>query len=64
MSDVERVVMYQNQVCKICSERHEENNCHSATNCHKCGNNRQVWVNQITGVLTCHRSYCNTEIDT
>lgn len=26
--------------------------------CHHCGNNRQVWVNQITGLLTCHRLGC------
>lgn len=31
--------------------------------CPKCGNNRQVWVNQITKVLTCHRAYCHTEIE-
>jgi hypothetical protein len=30
--------------------------------CPKCGNNRQVWKNQITGKLTCHRAYCDTEI--
>ncbi len=32
-------------------------------NCPKCGNNRQVWRNQITGRLTCHRAYCHTEIE-
>ena len=30
--------------------------------CPKCGNNRQVWVNQLTGVLTCHRYGCQIEI--
>jgi hypothetical protein len=30
--------------------------------CPRCGNNRQVWRNQITGRLTCHRSGCQTEI--
>lgn len=28
-------------------------------NCPNCGNNRQVWVNQITHKLTCHRVGCN-----
>jgi hypothetical protein len=27
--------------------------------CPHCGNNRQVWINQITGLLTCHRAYCD-----
>lgn len=31
--------------------------------CPKCGNNRQVWRNQITNKLTCHRAYCNTVIE-
>jgi hypothetical protein len=31
-------------------------------NCPKCGDNRQVWTNQITGKKTCHRLYCHTEI--
>jgi ribosomal protein S27AE len=26
--------------------------------CPKCGNNRQVWTNQITGHKTCHRVGC------
>ena len=26
--------------------------------CLKCGNNRQVWTNQITGLKTCHRVGC------
>jgi hypothetical protein len=30
--------------------------------CPRCGNNRQVWVNQLTGVMTCHRAGCHTEI--
>lgn len=31
--------------------------------CTKCGNNRQVWVNQITGRLTCHRAFCHTDME-
>ena len=31
--------------------------------CPKCGNNRQVWRNQITNKLTCHRAYCNIVIE-
>ena len=31
--------------------------------CPHCGNNRQVWRNQITNKLTCHRAYCNTVIE-
>ena len=31
--------------------------------CPSCGNNRQVWVNQITNRLTCHRAFCHKEID-
>lgn len=30
--------------------------------CPKCGNNRQVWENQISGKLKCHRAFCDTEI--
>ena len=30
--------------------------------CPTCGNNRQVWVNQITRKLTCHRAGCHREI--
>lgn len=30
--------------------------------CPRCGNNRQVWVNQLTGVLTCHRYGCQIEV--
>ena len=30
--------------------------------CPKCGNNRQVWKNQMTGKLTCHRAFCHTVI--
>ena len=30
--------------------------------CPRCGDNRQVWANQITGVLTCHRAGCHTAI--
>lgn len=32
------------------------------TTCPKCGDNRQVWINQITGLLTCHRAGCHTVI--
>lgn len=32
-------------------------------NCPKCKNNRQVWINQITGKLTCHRAWCHTVIE-
>ena len=31
--------------------------------CPRCGNNRQVWVNQITGKMTCHRAGCHTELE-
>ncbi|MHB9009226.1 MAG: hypothetical protein ACYDC1_20135, partial [Limisphaerales bacterium] len=30
--------------------------------CPRCGDNRQVWRNQITGRMTCHRIGCQTEI--
>jgi len=30
--------------------------------CPRCKNNRQVWVNQLSGVLTCHRAGCQTEV--
>ena len=30
--------------------------------CPKCGNNRQVWRNQLTGVMTCHRVGCHIEV--
>ena len=32
--------------------------------CPKCGNNRQVWRNQISGLITCHRAFCDTVIHT
>ncbi len=48
--------------CSICGNAHEENRCADAPKCPKCGNNRQVWVNQITGLLTCHRMFCHTVI--
>ncbi len=48
--------------CKICGDRHEENCCPVAPDCPRCGNNRQVWVNQISGLLTCHRMFCHTVI--
>jgi hypothetical protein len=31
--------------------------------CPKCGDSRQVWLNQLTHKLTCHRAFCHTEID-
>ncbi len=31
--------------------------------CPKCGNNRQVWKNQLSGELTCHRVGCYTVIE-
>ena len=31
--------------------------------CPKCGNNRQVWRNQISGLITCHRAYCDTVVE-
>lgn len=31
--------------------------------CPRCGNNRQVWRNQLTGVMTCHRAFCDTVLD-
>ena len=34
----------------------------SLPSCPRCGNNRQVWRNQITGKLTCHRAFCHTVI--
>ena len=39
-----------------------DDDCTHVPNCPNCGNNRQVWVNQITGVLTCHRYGCHIEI--
>ena len=30
--------------------------------CPRCGNNWQVWRNQRTDKLTCHRAWCHTEI--
>lgn len=30
--------------------------------CPKCGDNAQVWKNQVTGKMTCHRAGCHTEI--
>ncbi len=31
--------------------------------CPICGNNRQVWVNQLSGLITCHRAGCNQPIE-
>lgn len=31
--------------------------------CPRCGNNRQVWVNQHSGRWTCHRAFCDTVIE-
>lgn len=33
------------------------------TVCPKCNSSTQVWVNQITGKLTCHRVGCHIAID-
>jgi hypothetical protein len=41
----------------ICEE------CYNTPDCPKCGNNRQVWRNQITDKITCHRANCQTEIE-
>lgn len=30
--------------------------------CPKCGNNSQVWINQISGTLKCHRAECYVDI--
>lgn len=35
-----------------------------APTCEKCGRNNQVWVNQITQRLTCHRVGCHTTTET
>ena len=48
--------------CSICGEQHEENRCPKAPDCPRCGNNLQVWKNQITGSITCHRAFCHTII--
>lgn len=42
------------QLLDICDRIYAEK-----TTCPNCGNNRQVWVNQITNKLTCHRVGCN-----
>lgn len=31
--------------------------------CPNCGNDRQVWRNQISGLWTCHRAHCDTVIE-
>ena len=31
--------------------------------CPHCGNNRQVWRNQISGQIKCHRAHCDTVIE-
>ena len=49
-------------ICRICGEDHEENRCTKAPPCPKCGDNRQVWLNQINGELICHRAFCHTVI--
>ena len=36
-----------------------ENNACRKQDCPNCGNNRQVWRNQLTHKLTCHRVGCN-----
>lgn len=48
-------------VDSICRQKRE---CpETMPDCPKCGNNRQVWKNQITGKLTCHRAFCHTVIN-
>lgn len=29
--------------------------------CPSCGNNRQVWTNQLSGKKACHRAFCNVD---
>jgi hypothetical protein len=45
------------EVCRECSPSPSSNPI-----CPRCNNNRQVWVNQITKVMTCHRVGCELEI--
>lgn len=35
----------------------------TAPACPQCGDNRQVWRNQISGLWKCHRAYCDTVIE-
>ena len=48
--------------CDNCGEKITDNGSGNMPNCENCGNNRQVWVNQITGLLTCHRYCCQINI--
>ena len=57
--------------CVVCRTEYDSNNkCKCGRNladwpiCTKCGNNRQVWVNQLTDRITCHRASCYIELDT
>lgn len=43
--------------------RNELKNCKELPICPNCGNNRQVWVNQITNKFTCHRTWCHLELE-
>lgn len=39
-------------------------NIEAAIKCPKCGNDRQIWRNQLTHKLTCHRVGCdNLELE-
>jgi len=40
----------------------EDNSSYGMPDCRICGDNRQVWRNQISGKLKCHRAYCETEV--
>jgi len=59
-------------VCCVCGEWADKDgydgpvcdNCLKAPKCPTCGNNRQVWVNQDTEKMTCHRFGCHTVIET
>ena len=31
--------------------------------CPRCKSSSQVWVNQLTGKMTCHRAGCQVQID-
>jgi len=46
-----------------CSMKEERDQKEEPPECPWCGNNRQVWENQITGKMTCHRAGCHIEIE-
>ncbi|MCK9435211.1 MAG: hypothetical protein M0R32_10450 [Candidatus Cloacimonetes bacterium] len=54
--------------CKECCEKCKfpwpEDNSHleQLPICQKCGSNSQVWINQDSGELTCHRLGCHKKI--